>query len=884
MCKSLKQTVSLGLRRNRPTGLSPEVRSIVLGLLVVVALLLAGNTAFGQSTAAPACAPYAAVYPCVYVANTDGQTVSVISATSRAVIGTMIPLSNSPSGLAVTPDNATVYVALSGFDDTNNIFAGFVGVIDTRTGTNSQPDIPLQPNVNPSQVAISPDGHSVWVAEPSCSDGCSPGVEVIDTANKNKVTTITDSNHPFVDPTSVALSPDGKLAYVTDTCTPNGGGGDLVCLVVVDTSTMKLFSPPPNIPNPINIPNSSTPTDYSASVAVTPDGKLVGVSFTIPAPLNTAVEILPKFAVAFIDPVNGIVTPVSVLVDGVPVDAVPSDFGIAITSTGELYAAAPAATFSEAVPNHVYVFNTNSQSFTATVTVGSGPTGVAVGSDGQTVYVTNADGESGGSVSIIQSGLLLATPTVGVFPQGVAAMPSIPPTITTQPTDQQIPYGGTATLTAQATGTAPLNYQWYQGVSGDTTNPVQGATGSSFTTPALTATTTYWVRVANFVASQNSTTSTVTVLPPVVPTITTQPLVPAIAIGQGATLTVQASGTLPLSYQWFQGTSGDTSTPLQGATGSSFTTPPLNTNTNYWVQVTNIAGSVNSATATVSVSPVPQCALQLQAAGTTGPTISAVATCKDVTNPPLNLATTLDWGDQTPPITISGGSLNATHTYLSSANYVVNLTGVNTLNLEGHKMAYLNLNPLDLSPPLVVFQGQSASFAADVSSLGPVQVNFECEVVITTGGGPRNASDLGISCYAMSQPITLLNNSPTQVTIVIQTTGGAQARLSPGAAPKGILYTCLLPLSGVLVLLVGAWSPSRRRKLHTFLTLTSLSLLLVPIVSCGGGFKAPNIVQTGTPPASYQISVVDMLTSNSPNQGSFVQTTLIVPLQVTPFQ
>jgi hypothetical protein len=63
-----------------------------------------------------------------------------------------------------------------------------------------------------------------------------------------------------------------------------------------------------------------------------------------------------------------------------------------------------------------------------------------------------------------------------------------------------------------------------------------------------------------------------------------------------------------------------------------------------------------------------------------------------------------------------------------------------------------------------------------------------------------------------------------------------------------------------------------------------MMLLLGPIVSCGGGFTAPKNVQTGTPAGSYQISVVDVLASTSPNTGAFVQTTLIVPLQVVPFQ
>ncbi|HEV7912585.1 MAG TPA: hypothetical protein VGP22_02360 [Albitalea sp.] len=46
-----------------------------------------------------------------------------------------------------------------------------------------------------------------------------------------------------------------------------------------------------------------------------------------------------------------------------------------------------------------------------------------------------------------------------------------------------------------ASGTAPLSYQWYEGVSGTTTTPI-GTNSASFTTPALTTTTSYWVRVS----------------------------------------------------------------------------------------------------------------------------------------------------------------------------------------------------------------------------------------------------------------------------------------------------------------------------------------------------------------------------------------------------
>ncbi len=83
------------------------------------------------------------------------------------------------------------------------------------------------------------------------------------------------------------------------------------------------------------------------------------------------------------------------------------------------------------------------------------------------------------------------------------------PTITAQPADVTILTGHTATLAvtaANATGT-----QWYRGSSGDTAHPIAGATSASYTTPALTATTSYWVRVSNGCGSVDSTTATVTV-------------------------------------------------------------------------------------------------------------------------------------------------------------------------------------------------------------------------------------------------------------------------------------------------------------------------------------------------------------------------------------
>lgn len=86
--------------------------------------------------------------------------------------------------------------------------------------------------------------------------------------------------------------------------------------------------------------------------------------------------------------------------------------------------------------------------------------------------------------------------------------------------------------------------------------------------------------------------------------ITGQPSSSTISSGEEATLTVTATGTTPFTYQWYVGTSGNTSNPVPGATGGTLRVSPTST-TSYWVRVSNACGSANSNTATVTVNVVP---------------------------------------------------------------------------------------------------------------------------------------------------------------------------------------------------------------------------------------------------------------------------------------
>jgi hypothetical protein len=84
------------------------------------------------------------------------------------------------------------------------------------------------------------------------------------------------------------------------------------------------------------------------------------------------------------------------------------------------------------------------------------------------------------------------------------------------------------------------------------------------------------------------------------PHILTQPLSQSLPGGQVTALSVVVSGQPALSYQWYQGTSGGTTHPV-GTDSASLRRPPLAGIAHYWVRASNGLGSVDSATAVITV-------------------------------------------------------------------------------------------------------------------------------------------------------------------------------------------------------------------------------------------------------------------------------------------
>jgi hypothetical protein len=203
-------------------------------------------------------------------------------------------------------------------------------------------------------------------------------------------------------------------------------------------------------------------------------------------------------------------------------------------------------------------------------------------------YMLNASGPMGGGINIVTA--------VGTF-----SMSSI---------------SGSSSVAANSTGNVasvtPVNggsvtYFWT--ITGGT---IPGSsTGSSVTyTAGASGSVVLRANLFNTNGCGVTDTKTVTINTCTGAAITTQPSSTTIVTGQTATLSVGASGTATISYQWYVGNSGDTSSPVGGGTGASVNVSPAS-NTSYWVRVSNSCGTADSNTATVTVTTNPPSAATL---------------------------------------------------------------------------------------------------------------------------------------------------------------------------------------------------------------------------------------------------------------------------------
>ena len=176
------------------------------------------------------------------------------------------------------------------------------------------------------------------------------------------------------------------------------------------------------------------------------------------------------------------------------------------------------------------------------------------------------------------------------------------PSIDLDPQDQTVFVGNDASFNVQASGTAPLSYQWYY----NTNSVINNATNSTLTLSSVSTNDAgdYSVLVSNAYGSATSAVATLTVNLPVAPSIVTQPQDQTnILPGASATFTVVAGGSEPFSYQWYY----NNSTPVPGGGDSILTITNVQPSDagSYSVIVSNVAGGAISSNAVLSVNTNP---------------------------------------------------------------------------------------------------------------------------------------------------------------------------------------------------------------------------------------------------------------------------------------
>ena len=141
----------------------------------------------------------------------------MIDTATRTILNS-VNIGCQPSGVVITPDASTLYVA-SCLTDTVNVY--------NAATLAAGPEIPV--GEFPENVAVTPDGRWVYVTNHDSDE-----VSVIDTTTNTVATTITG----FLGPSGIAVTPDGKEIYVSNFGDETISVVDVATNTIVDTLTV----------------------------------------------------------------------------------------------------------------------------------------------------------------------------------------------------------------------------------------------------------------------------------------------------------------------------------------------------------------------------------------------------------------------------------------------------------------------------------------------------------------------------------------------------------------------------------------------------------------------------------------------------------------------
>ena len=222
------------------------------------------------------------------------------------------------------------------FADTGNDMVSIVDAATLNPKDYNPAETDIHVGINPDDLAVSPDGTQLWVADtgPQTGPGAPTNIEVISTATDSVTATLSLPSAPE----QVAFSPSGATVYVT---TAAG-------LWIFNTATHQVTSVIRGLGDPHGI-------------AVSPDGSTVYVTNTT----DNVVEV--------IDAATAKVT------GTIPVGQLP--WGLALSAKGgTLYVADPDS-------NQISVISTKTDAVTSTISLAGGPDTLALTPDGSQLWI-----------------------------------------------------------------------------------------------------------------------------------------------------------------------------------------------------------------------------------------------------------------------------------------------------------------------------------------------------------------------------------------------------------------------------------------------------------------------------------------------------------------
>jgi YVTN family beta-propeller protein len=503
-------------------------------MVVFWGALVPVTTASGASwtaVAPSAYSPDALVTPIDLGTNTAGAAVSTPGATAQL-------------GVAISPDGRTAYSVSAGPPGGSHALVA-VDLTTSPPSAGTPVDLtgtPAPPSPrNTQNIAISPDGRKAYVSD-------SANNQVIPIDLTTTPVTVGAGITVGSDPEGIAFSPDGATAYVADY-----GPGTIIPIRV---STDTAMTP---------IPVGTHPRE----LAITPDGKTAYVADN--GSSNVYPVTLPSGPVGKPISVGAGLTPLGIAITPDGTKAYTANFGTPSVNSGSGSTVTP-ITLSTGIAG-------------TPITVGGGPWSIAVTPDSKTVYVGNSND---GSVTPID----VATGTAGPPIAGVRAPRSIAITPDQAPVANfavtSAPPGSTTTFDASAStvrfGTI-VKYVWSFGdgtAPVTTTAPVTGHVYSTVGTYAATVTETdsagtsttgevFTGQTASSVASAGAETTRAVVITapnlgaPAVRVSSSGLDFGTLALGSTSpprTLTVTNTGTAPLIIS---------SSALRGANPANFT-------------------------------------------------------------------------------------------------------------------------------------------------------------------------------------------------------------------------------------------------------------------------------------------------------------------------